>query len=57
MPRLADIEHLAGGVEHAIDAGPGRRRLGMAADHIGAGLDGAKRIEQTRKRSAFVWIL
>jgi hypothetical protein len=57
MPRLPDIEHLAGGVEHAVDAGPGRRRFGMAADHVRAGLDGAKRIAHGRKRSALVWIL
>src|SRR5262245_25569775 len=57
MPRLADIEHLAGRVERAIDAGGGRRRRGMAAYDVRAGLDGAKRIAQARKRSALVWIL
>src|SRR5262249_34667176 len=30
---LADIEHLAGGADHAVDAGAVRRELGVARDH------------------------
>ena len=30
MPRLADIEHLARPIDHAVDAGTRRRRLGVA---------------------------
>ena len=39
VPRLADIEHLAVGIDHAVDAGSRRRRLGMAADHGRTRLD------------------
>ncbi len=38
MPRLADIENLAGGVDHAVNAGSGRRRFGEAEDDRSAGL-------------------
>src|SRR5262249_53525848 len=33
---LADIEHVALGVDHAIDAGRGRRELGITRDHRAA---------------------
>jgi hypothetical protein len=31
--RLADVEHLAGRVEHAVDAGRRRRELGVPQQH------------------------
>ena len=34
---LADVEHVAVGVDHAVDAGRGRRELGVARDRGAAG--------------------
>src|SRR5262249_54212347 len=42
MPRLADIEDFSCHIDHAVDARPGGRRLGMAADHERASLDVAQ---------------
>ncbi len=49
VPRLADIEHLAGAIDHAIDARARRRRLGIAADHRRAGLDAGHGFARARK--------
>src|SRR5262249_10562494 len=43
---LADIEHLAGRADHAVDAGRGRRELGVARDHDAAGAERAGRVRR-----------
>ena len=42
--RLADIKHLAGGIDHAIDAGAAGRGLGMTGDHGRSRLHAAERL-------------
>ncbi len=49
VPRLADIEHLARAIDHAVDAGACRRRLGIAANHRRAGLHPADGLSRARK--------
>ena len=47
---LADIEHLARGIEHAIDAGRRRRELGVAQQRRAAGRERAcARVERERR--------
>ena len=41
--RLADIEHLAGGIDHAVDAGAAWRGLGVTGNDGRAGLHPAQR--------------
>ena len=49
VPRLADIEHLAGAIDHAIDARARRRRLGIAANHRRARLHPVDGFARARK--------
>ena len=46
--RLADVEHLAGRIEHAIDAGRRRRELGMAQQRGAAGPRAAPTLRRFR---------
>ena len=39
---FADVEHLAAGIDHAVDAGRGRRVLGIAGNRGAAGCDRAR---------------
>ncbi len=47
-PRLADVEHLSPGIEHAVDAGPGRQGLQHIADRLDAGFQ-VRRIRPTQR--------
>src|SRR5262249_37169000 len=46
---LSDIEHLAAGADHAVDAGAARRELGVTRDH---GAPGAERARRELRRIA-----
>ncbi len=48
VPCLADIKHLAIRIDHAVDAGPRRRRLGIAGNHGRTRLDAAQSFMRAR---------
>ena len=50
--RLADIEHVAARIDHAVDAGLGRRELGVTEDGVAAGGQRISPLASPRRRGS-----